>query len=146
MNFVCSVVPSFLRRQTFFESLQCAQSVVYKSSYLLKYNVKVTSSSGKYEKFSIALQMAFCEKDNSFSMGLLRLVSCKTCFWNSSCLSWFSFWVCRSNFKKFLPAERAVVFTTSLPFFLEPTISVYSGTLPDLIKNIFEILHDRCVF
>ena len=80
MNFVCSVVPDFLKRRTFFESLQFAQSVVYKSSYLLKYDVKVTSSSGEYEKFSIALQMAFCEKENSFLMGLLPLVSSKTCF------------------------------------------------------------------
>ena len=98
MNFMCSVVPSFLRRQIFFESLQFAQPVVYKSSYLLKYGTKVMSSLGEYEKFFIALQMVICEKENSFSMRLLWLVSSKTCFWNSSCLSWFSFWVCRSNF------------------------------------------------
>ena len=95
MNFLCSVVPSFLKGRTFSESLQF---VVYKSSYLLKYNVKITSSSGEYEKFPIAFQKAFCGKGNSFSMGLLRLISSKTCFWNSSCLSWFFFWVCRSNF------------------------------------------------
>ena len=84
----------------FFKSLQFAQSVVYRSSYLLKYDVTVMSSSREYEKFSIAPRMAFCE-ENSFSMGLLWLVSSKICFWNSSYLSWFSFWVCRSNFSIF---------------------------------------------
>ena len=70
------------------------------SRYLLKYDVNVSSSSEEYEKFSIVLEMVFCKKENSFSMGLL-LVSSKTCFWNSSCLSWFSFQVCRSNFSIF---------------------------------------------
>ena len=44
-----------------------------KSSYLLKYDVNVTSSSGVYEKFSIALQMAFYEKGSS--MGQRQFVS-----------------------------------------------------------------------
>ena len=92
MNFVGSVVPSLLRRQIFFESLQFPQSVLYKSSYLQKYDAKVTSSSGEYEKFSTALQMVFCKKENSFFIQFLWLVSSKICFWNSSCFSSISFW------------------------------------------------------
>ena len=77
---MCSVVPCLLRSRIFFESHEFTKSVLYKSSYLLKYNIKVTSSSGEYEKFSIAHQMVFCEKENSFSIEFLRLVSSKTCF------------------------------------------------------------------
>ena len=57
---------SFLRRRTFFESLHFPQSVVYKSSNLLKYDSKVTSSLEEYKKFSIALQIVFCEKKIRF--------------------------------------------------------------------------------
>ena len=65
------------KKMNFFKSLQ---SVLYKSSYLLKYNAKVMSSSGLHEKFSIALQMVFCDKENSFSLEFLRLLSYKTSF------------------------------------------------------------------
>ena len=73
--FSCAKFP---QKTNFFESLQLVQSVVYKSSYLLKYELMAASSSGEYVSFSITLQLSFYKKVISFPMGLLSLLGSKT--------------------------------------------------------------------
>ena len=90
------------------------------------------SSSVEYKIFSIAVQKAFCENENSFLMGLLGFVSSKTFEILAVSLD-FS-----SEFAEviflFLLTERAVVFAASPSLFLGPAIAVYSGILSDLKK------------
>ena len=113
----------------------------YKFSYLLKYDAKFTSSSGEYEQFS---KWPFCEKENSFSMGLLWLVRSKTCFWNSSCLSWFSFQICQSNFSIFSTWESSCFCHFSSILF-RTALAVHSGTLPDIIKYFWNPPRKMCL-
>ena len=80
MNFVCSVVPSFFRRQTFFKSLQFVQSVVYKSSYLLKYDKKLHLPWESVTNFLSHPKWRFAKKKICFQWDYYGLLVLKLAF------------------------------------------------------------------
>ena len=110
------------------------------------------------KKFSIALQMVFCEKENSFSQEFRRLVSSKTYLWNSSCFSsisfryfscfsLISFWYSSCFFSLFFWFFFFFEFEWVIfPFFIGVAIAVHFEISLTLIKHFLNPPWEVCIF